>query len=195
MTTPAEWKRTYKEMTDADFVDPPAYNMSRLTESFQTLRNPRNIAAITQQLFYSTHFFGAYDVNATEFTAVHPGVDLKLALGTPLGTIAGGRVQTVENSGPLGLHVIIEHRLNDETFYSIYGHLGFAAVHPSDDVTPGQFIGTVGLTGNTSGPHLHLQVDTGQGKLVHVPYLPATLPSPGEAAKWVINPMTFIAQY
>lgn len=195
MRTPAEWNRTYKEMTPEDFVAVPSYDMSKLTVPLESLLEPRNVPEITRKLFYSTRHFGAYDVDAGEFSAAHPGIDLKLPLGTPLGALAGGRVQTVENSGPMGLHVIIEHRTGGEVYYSIYGHLGFAAIKAGDDVRPGQFIGTVGSTGSTSGPHLHLQVDRGHGEAVHEPYLPSTLPSRAEAARWVINPLTFIAQH
>src|SRR6185436_8118529 len=89
----------------------------------------------------------------------HDGVDLKLALGTPLGAIAGGRVYAIRNDDILGKHVLLEHRTKDgDRYLSIYGHLGSVAVSVGQDLTPGQTIGVVGMTGNTSGPHLHLGV-------------------------------------
>lgn len=195
MHAAAEWNRDYDEMTMSDFVPVPEYDMSKLTVPLKSLLNPREDDELTRKLFYSTRFFGAYDLDAGEFTAVHPGVDLKLALGTPLGAIAGGKVNSVEMSDILGLRVIIEHRIGSEVFYSIYGHLGSAAVQAGDVVRPGTLIGTVGLTGNTGGPHVHLQVDRGHGETIHVPYLPKGVPSPAEADKWVVNPIKFIEQY
>lgn len=195
MHAAAQWNRSYAELTRDDFVPLPAYDSEKLIIPFTELLSPRNDAEITRKLFYSTHYFGAYDVDAGEFTAAHPGVDLKLAAGTPIGSIAGGRAHRVLNSGALGLHVIIEHRIGDEVYYSIYGHLGFVSVKEGDDVTGGQFIGTVGMTGNTSAPHLHLQIDRGHGELVHEPYAPKTVPAPGEAEKWVVHPIRFIEQH
>lgn len=198
----AEWNRSYDEMTELDFVDVPAYDMQKLMTPYKNVVNPRNDAEITRKLFYSTHYFGKYDLDAGEFTGAHPGIDLKLSLGTPIGSIAGGRVHRVVNQGPLGLHVIIEHRIGSAVYYSIYGHMGYAAVKDGDDVKPGQFIGTVGMTGSTTGAHVHLQVDIGhpssgseQTGYIHEPYSPKIIPSPAEAAKWVVNPITFISEY
>lgn len=196
MKTPAQWNRAYAEMTDADFVPVPAYDLSKLLRPLSDLVNPRNEEEITRKLYYSTKFFGAYDVDAAEFTAVHPGVDLKLALGTPVGSVAGGRVATVEEDSVLGLHVIVEHRLGGEVYYSIYGHFGTVAVREGETVRPGQTLGTVGMTGNTSGPHLHLQIDRGQpGETDHRPYLPPSVPSPEVADRFVVHPIRFIQEH
>ena len=199
MTTPAEWNRTYKEMTDADYVKIPAYNMAVLTTPMASVTSPRNetnIAIITAKLFYSTRYFSSYDIDAGEFTGTHAGIDIKLPLGTPIGAIGGGKVVTVENAGYLGLHVIIEHRLrNGETYYSIYAHLGNAAVNVGDVMIPGQYLGNVGMTGNTSGPHLHLQVDRGAAGEPHSEYHTDTIPSPAEAGEVTANPISFIGKW
>ncbi len=186
MTTPEQWNRTYGELTSDDFVRVPGYDLQKLVVPMQSLLDPRNIPEITRKLYYSTRYFGSYDIDKGEFSGDHPGVDLKLALGQPVGAIAGGRVYAVENSGGLGLHVIIEHRHpTDGVFYSVYGHLGSTRVSEGATVTPGQTIGTVGMTGNTSGPHLHLQVDLQNGE----PHSPAT------AQAQSVNPITFIGRY
>lgn len=196
MRTAAEWSRSFAQMRVEDFVPVPVYNLQKLLVAFRDLKNPRNDDEITRKLFYSTKHFAAYDLDAGEYTAVHPGVDLKLALGTPLGAIAGGRVHAVRTNPILGLHVIIEHRHPaDGTFYSIYGHLGSARVSAGTGVQPGTVIGTVGLTGKTSGAHVHLQVDRGHGEATHNPYLPNSLPSPGEADRWTVHPIRFIERY
>lgn len=200
MHTPKQWERTYDEMMAADFVDVPPYNLQILETPMTSLTkniNSRTIPKITQKLTYSTHYFGAYDVDASEFTGNHPGVDIKLALDTPLRAIGGGRVSAVTNDDEgLGLYVTIEHRLPGEgTFFSIYGHMGTVNVKPGDAVTAGENIGTVGMTGKTTGPHVHLQVDIGQPNEDHLPYSPSVLPGPAEAEKWVVNPLDFIAAH
>jgi murein DD-endopeptidase MepM/ murein hydrolase activator NlpD len=152
-------------------------------------------AQITAKLFYSTRYFAAYDLDADEFSGLHSGVDLKLARGTPVGAIAGGLVRFADNEGALGLHVMIEHQLDGETYFSIYGHLDSVSVRAGDPITPGQIIGMVGMTGNTTAPHLHLQVDRGDGSAVHTPYQPSVLPSREEIARYSVNPITFIAAH
>ena len=183
-------------MTDADFVDVPTYDLQKLAVLFRDLLNPRNIAEITRKLFYSTKFLVEYDLDAPEYSGIHTGVDLKLPIGTPIGAIAGGRVVSVSQDNELGLHVVIEHHIDDKVFYSIYGHFGFAKVKAGDDVTAGQFIGTVGMTGATTGPHLHLQVDPGiPGETSHTPYVAAQGTPRGTAEQFTINPITFIQRY
>lgn len=199
MRSPEEWNRTYDEMTDADFVALPAYDMTKLAVPMKELTNPisaETIPEITRKLVYSTRYFAAYDLDADEFTAIHPGIDIKLARGTPVGAIAGGRVNSVSTTKALGLHVIIEHRIGGATYYSIYGHFDTASVSPGQAVEPGQIIGTVGMTGNTSAPHVHLQIDRGAaGERYHEPYLPSEQPSPRGASRFGVHPVSFIAAH
>ncbi|NOS66808.1 MAG: M23 family metallopeptidase [Candidatus Peribacteraceae bacterium] len=195
MHAAAEWNRTYDQMTEVDFVATPSYDLQKLSMPFKTLVAAKDEEEITRKLFYSTKFLGKYDLDAGEYSGHHPGVDMKLAPGTPIGSIAGGRVQTVGNDDIFGIHVIIEHRVGAETFYSIYGHFAYAGVREGQAVTPGQFIGTVGSTGSTTGPHLHLQVDKGRSETRHVPYAATAGTSAAEALKYTVNPIQFIQRY
>lgn len=193
MRTPQEWNRSHREMTAADFVSLPRYDMSKLTIPMSSLTpvTDETIPIITAKLFYSTRYLGKYDLDAAEGSGKHAGVDLKLARGTPIGAIAGGRVSSVGTTQSLGLYVIIEHRLrNGETYYSVYGHFDSTSVSVGQDVQPGQQIGNVGMTGNTSAPHLHLQVDRGTPGGNHVPFAEG-----GDAASGMVNPISFIAKY
>lgn len=200
MRTPAEWNRKYTEMSAEDFVAVPPYDLSELTIPLLDLvkrkDDPSVIEILTAKLFYSTRFFGKYDLDSGEFAGAHAGVDLKLALGTPLGAVAGGRVNRVSEKDTLGKFVVIEHRIGEETFYSVYGHLGSTGVSEGQQVAPGQVIGYVGMTGNTAAPHLHLQVDRGTaGEARHEPYAPSSVPSTSEASRFSINPISFISRY
>lgn|GEM_PF-1407725 len=200
MHSPSEWNRTYEEMTETDFVPVPHYDLSVLTTPLDSLIRPlrkENVPAVTTKLFYSTRYYSSYDLDAGEFTGAHAGLDLKLALGTPVGSVAGGRVHAVRTDDRLGLYVIVEHRAPDgETYYSVYGHLGDVSVQTGQAVNPGQTLGTVGMTGKTSGPHIHLQIDRGEaGEESHQPYATSATPSPEEADKYTINPADFIQRY
>jgi murein DD-endopeptidase MepM/ murein hydrolase activator NlpD len=129
-----------------------------------------------------------YDLDADEHSGNHPGVDLKLALGTPIGAVGGGRVYAVSSDARLGLHVIVEHRNESGQFFSVYAHLGSSKVSVGDTVKPGQTLGFVGLTGMTTMAHLHLEVHRGAG--------PAQdgLHAAAFAGSEVINPMVFIGR-
>lgn len=198
MTSPVQWNRTYEEMGQSDFVPVPAYDLSVLTRPLvqvQQRKTSEDLAALTAKLFYSTRYFGAYDLDAGEFSGQHPGVDLKLAEGTPVGAIGGGRVDEVSGTGALGLHIIVEHRVGSEKFFSVYGHLQTAAVKAGDDVQSGQVLGAVGMTGSTTGPHLHLQVDRDQGDALHHAYAPLVNATQAEVGRWAVNPITFIQEH
>lgn len=91
----------------------------------------------------------------SKFSRSHPGLDLAIKLGTLIRPIAEGIVTQAERSSKgLGLMVEVEH---PGGYKSIYGHMGQIDVTLGQAVTPSSILGTVGLTGNTSGPHTHLE--------------------------------------
>ncbi len=197
-TSPEQWERTYGQIPASEFVPIPRYDRAKLDVTLASLLAPeRNVPELTRKLFYSTLFFGQYDLDhAREFTGTHPGLDLKLPVGTPVGACAGGRVSAVRRDDALGLYVIIEHRHpTDGTFFSIYGHLNSVAVKNGDVVSSGQTIGAVGQSGNATAPHLHWQIDIGRPGESHQIYAPAAVPSRDEAEKRVINPVEFVRKY
>ena len=199
MRSPQQWTRTYAQMTAGDFVELPPYDLDVLTMPMADLLTPlrkEHIPAITAKLVYSTRFFSAYDIDAGEFTGKHPGIDIKLALGTPVGAVGAGRVVEVAQDDHLGLFVMVEHRLPGEgAVFSIYGHFGSAAVSKGDDVEAGQTLGTVGMTGKTTAPHLHLQIDKGVAGQPHVPYRTDVEPKLAEIHAKVLHPIAFIEKY
>ncbi len=197
-TSPEQWERTYAEIPADEFVPVPRYDRAKLDATMASLLSPeRNVPEITRKLFYSTLFFGQYELDhAREFMGTHPGLDLKLPVGMPVGACAGGRVSAVRRDDALGLYVIVEHRHpTDGTFYSIYGHLNAVTVKEGNAVLPGQTIGTVGQSGNATAPHLHWQIDVGRPGDAHQIYAPASIPSREEAEKQVMNPVEFVRKY
>jgi len=93
----------------------------------------------------------------------HTGLDFQVPYGTPTYAIADGIVSYVEDPGPYcGASVFIEHNVNGEQFTSVYCHLMVGVpVKPGDVVSKGQVVGNIGMTGITSGPHLHLEIQRG----------------------------------
>jgi murein DD-endopeptidase MepM/ murein hydrolase activator NlpD len=64
------------------------------------------------------------------------------------------------NDQGYGLFVVIDHNID---YMTLYGHLSEVYVREGDVVAQGQVLGTVGSTGNSTGPHLHFEIrDFGQ---------------------------------
>lgn len=92
---------------------------------------------------------------------MHDGtaVDIGAARGTPIHSAADGTVIIVRNNGGwnggYGNYVVVTHANGTQT---LYAHMKAAAVSPGQSVGSGQVIGYVGMTGRTSGPHVHFEV-------------------------------------
>jgi len=86
----------------------------------------------------------------------HSGIDLPQPLHTPVYATADGVVdKLVYQPQGLGLAVYIRH---SSGYTSIYGHLADHLLYLGDMVTRGQPIGRVGMSGLTTGPHLHYSI-------------------------------------
>ncbi|MBI4051044.1 MAG: M23 family metallopeptidase, partial [Elusimicrobia bacterium] len=85
----------------------------------------------------------------------HHGVDYAAAYGTPVVSVGAGKVIAVGWDKGLGRAVRVRH-LNG--YVSIYGHLsGYSGkIKVGSNIQQGQLVGTVGSSGLSSGPHLHL---------------------------------------
>ena len=90
----------------------------------------------------------------------HDGLDIAAPLGTPVVAIAAGMVTLAGRVADGAVVVMVDH---GGGVTSLYGHLQPGLpVRVGDDVA-GQVVGWVGMTGNTTGPHLHLEVtDAGE---------------------------------
>lgn len=203
MHSAAVWERTYAQMIDADFVPVPAYDLSILTRPLLDFTKPitiETIPSITMKLYYSTIYCAPYTINPTgEYTGDHCAVDLKVADGTPVRAIGGGRVAAVSTNADFGIYMMIEHALPEGgRVVSVYAHLSSVAVASGQDVVSGQIIGEIGMTGKTSGPHLHLQVDRLHDNALaadHVPHVFDHAPSAAEADWDMMHPIRFIERY
>lgn len=105
----------------------------------------------------------------------HPGVDLGGARGTSIAAAASGVVIKSVNGcvegrkscgGGYGNYVEIEHPNGDVT---IYGHMTKAIVGVGELVSQGEQIGTLGSTGNSTGPHVHFEIRHSNGSTVRPP--------------------------
>lgn len=90
------------------------------------------------------------------------GLDLPAPVGTPVRAAAAGTVLAAgkldENNGRYGTTIVIASGDGNEATQALYAHLDTTAVQPGAKVAAGQVIGTVGVTGFSTGPHLHFQL-------------------------------------
>ena len=93
----------------------------------------------------------------------HTGLDFAAPQGTPILAIANGVITTTDWAGAYGNRTILTLDDGTEIWYC---HQAAFGVQPGDQVVGGQEIGLVGTTGNSTGPHLHLEVRPGGGDAV-----------------------------
>ncbi len=89
--------------------------------------------------------------------ALHEGVDLVAPYGTPIHAAGDGVVKGAEPKGRYGNWIEIDHPGDLAT---VYGHLASFApgIAPGKQVSQGDVIGFIGLTGRTTGAHVHFEV-------------------------------------
>ncbi len=95
----------------------------------------------------------------------HLGIDYAAPRGTPVRSVADGKVEWVGRKGPNGKMVVIRHH---RIYKSFYLHLSRYApgIRKSKRVAQGQIIGYVGSTGRSTGPHLDFRL-TKNGKYIN----------------------------
>jgi hypothetical protein len=95
-------------------------------------------------------------VNGVYYPHFHDGIDIAAPIGRAVKAIAAGKV-IFAGTYPDGARVVrIKHA---DGSISLYAHLGHGLdVKKGDKVAAGQQIGVVGMTGHTTGPHLHLEL-------------------------------------
>jgi murein DD-endopeptidase MepM/ murein hydrolase activator NlpD len=102
-----------------------------------------------------TSMFGPRVSPTGGITEVHTGQDFAAPAGSPARAVSSGRVSFVGWDGGYGNLVRIRHAGGVETYYA---HLSATTVSVGQQVEAGERLGSVGTTGNSTGPHLHLEV-------------------------------------
>ena len=85
----------------------------------------------------------------------HTGIDIAAPVGTPIRATADGTVRSAAMESGYGREVIIDHGHDLETCYA---HMSGFTVIAGQTVVRGQVVGYVGVSGRTTGPHLHYEV-------------------------------------
>ncbi len=96
-----------------------------------------------------------YGVSSRIRKSTHTGLDISAVKGTDIKVVADGTVISAEYSGSYGYLVKVDHGNGVETWYA---HTSKMYVKKGDTVKAGDVIAAVGSTGNSTGPHLHLEI-------------------------------------
>ena len=94
----------------------------------------------------------------------HTGVDISNSYGTPIKASNGGKVIYSGWYGGYGKVVIVDHGNMDcgshkgQRFSTLYAHMSSTAIGNGSSVKKGQIIGYEGMTGYSTGPHVHFEV-------------------------------------
>jgi murein DD-endopeptidase MepM/ murein hydrolase activator NlpD len=106
------------------------------------------------------HLTGRFGQVSGLWAHTHTGLDFAAPEGTPIRSVAAGVVVSTAYDGAYGNKTVV--RLLDGTVLW-YCHQSRFGVHPGQRVGVGDRIGYIGSTGNTTGPHLHLEVHPHNG--------------------------------
>ncbi|MDP2670902.1 MAG: M23 family metallopeptidase [bacterium] len=100
----------------------------------------------------------------------HPGTDIRAPYSTKIRPIESGTViETSFEAGGYGFQILVRHK---DGFVSRYAHLSKILVKVGDKITKFKVIGTVGTSGDATGPHLHLELTRKGETLDAEKYLP-----------------------
>lgn len=90
----------------------------------------------------------------THKRAFHSGIDIPAKAGSPIFAVFKGEVMVAGAYRGYGIAVLLHHKA---AIYTLYGHCSRVLVKPGQMVKAGEKIATVGSTGMSTGPHLHLE--------------------------------------
>lgn len=89
----------------------------------------------------------------------HSGMDIGCQYGDAVWASDAGTVILAGVNGGYGNCVMIDHGyVNGDNYYTLYGHLSSIGVSVGQSVSQGQYIGAVGSTGVSTGPHCHFEI-------------------------------------
>lgn len=109
------------------------------------------------------HITATFGQGGTRWAHNHTGLDFAAPTGTPIHSVMKGVVIFADWAGPYGRQVQVRHEDGTVTWYN---HMSKFSVSVGETVYAGDQVGAIGMTGNTTGPHLHFEVHPDGGAAV-----------------------------
>lgn len=148
-----------KFIKECEEVRAQAFKSDTTDSIINSLSHPRDFHKITGA-YWNKRIYLSYEkkkngkmVKSKSRVSFHRGVDLKGDIGAPVYAMADGVVVLSHLMFFEGNMVVVDH---GNKVFSYYMHMDSRSVNAGDRVKAGQRIGTVGSTGTSTGPHLHV---------------------------------------
>lgn len=162
-TTPPALPGTSPDASVAERVQALKVNAAllseRLSQDAATIGKRFGILASIPAILPAKGYISSeYGVRSSPFhgsESMHNGIDIAADVGTVIVAPADGVVRYASVYGGYGKFVRIEHGFGIETRYA---HANDLLVKKGDKVTRGMPIATIGMTGRTTGPHVHYEI-------------------------------------
>jgi len=126
-----------------------------LDELFSGLRHIPLTTPVHGSQYEITSGFGGRVDPFTHHVSFHPGIDFAGPWGSNIAATAPGTVVFAGPRGGYGNMVEIDHGYG---IHTRYGHMSAILVHVGQKVSKGSFVGKLGSTGRSTGPHVHYEV-------------------------------------
>lgn len=141
----------------AGITEADAYKLweNRNRGNFDTYSTGKYIAPTSGQI---TSGFGYRSSPTAGASSYHQGIDIAASRGSVVSAADGGKVVYAGYNGGYGNQIVIQHDDGTQTYYS---HLDHISVRKGQSVSQKQYIGNVGSTGISTGPHLDFRVNVG----------------------------------
>ena len=158
ITYELKYETELKQFTGKDaavaalYVETPVFKAPKKivpTKNIDTNKGPLGVALIEPVRGIISSRFGSRS------RGTHTGLDIATSSGTPIKAAASGTVIYSGWKGSYGNLVVVQHTDSVQTYYA---HCSKLYVNVGQNVSQGETIAAVGSTGNSTGPHLHLEI-------------------------------------
>lgn len=158
VTYTVKYETELKEFSDKDTTVAALYKEMPVVKSKKKVVTNKSIDSSTSALGIAlmepvkgviTSRFGS------RRSGTHTGLDIATSLGTPIKAASSGVVSYAGWKGSYGYLVVIDHTTSIQTYYA---HCSKIYVTEGQQVSQGETIAAIGSTGNSTGPHLHLEI-------------------------------------
>lgn len=154
-TKKAEEERIAKEKAEKEKAEKKARTMRLATSTTVSSAPSGSLNGLALSVPVSGSISSRFGSRSSVRSSAHTGLDISASAGTGIRAIAQGTVSFAAYKGTYGNLVIVDHGNGIQSYYA---HCSALYVSPGQSVGPGTTIAAVGSTGNSTGPHLHLEI-------------------------------------
>lgn len=153
---------------------------TRISETISNNQAPLEVLELKLSNTASSEKMFTHELPVSDLTGIsqyyragHLALDLRAPLGSSVNVMEEGTVTQVSYlKVGYGHHVIVEHPSGLAT---LYAHLGQVNVSVNDTVYSGKELGKIGMTGFSTGPHLHFEIRRAGGAIDPLPLIKPAL--------------------